>query len=145
MFSPASLTFEHLFPYEYPHLECSSSNNSCQFIFHCDVHRRTQIRFEGRWVHGHSGSVYLVSFRTQKSSLPASIPLLWYESPRERKSLCPSSFTFGSSSNLTSVGAWPVTPSGVPAFFAFNRLIKHTRQHPKRGHHHANRYRRHIW
>ncbi len=44
-------------------------------------------------MHGHSGGVYLVSFRTQKSSPPASIPLLWYESPRERKSLCPSSFT----------------------------------------------------
>ena len=51
------------------------------------------IRFEGRWVHGHSGGVYLVPFRTQKSSPPASIPILWYESPRERKSLCPSSFS----------------------------------------------------
>ncbi len=62
-------------------------------------------------MHGHSGGVYLVSFRTQKSSPPASIPILWYESPRERKSLCPSSFT-----------RIPLNLAGVfmaPAFFLF--------------------------
>ena len=134
--------FEHLYFRRYPHRECSSSNNSCQFI----LRRPSQpIRFEKRWVHGHSEGVYLVPFRTQKSSPPASLPLLWYESPRERKSLCPSSFTFGSSSILTSVGAWPVTPFGVPAFFAFNRMITHTRQHPKRGHSYANRNSGHFW
>ena len=97
----------------YPHLECSSSNSSCQFIFHCDVYRRTQIRFEGRWVHGHSGSVYLVSFRTQKSSLPASLPLLWYESPRERKSLCPSSFTSVPRPVLGAIGRFPSVETGL--------------------------------
>ena len=54
---------------------------------------KIDIRFEGRWVHGHSVGVYPVSFRTRKSSPTASIPILWYESPRERMSLCPSSFS----------------------------------------------------
>ena len=74
----------------------------------CDI-CRIHIRFERRWVHGHSDGVYLVSFRTQKSSPSASIPILWYESPRERKSLCPSSFT---RIPLTLAGAF-----SAPAFF----------------------------
>ena len=45
---------------------------------------------------------------------------------------------------LTSVGAWPVSP-WMPAFFAFNRLITHTRQHPKRGHLYADRHSGHLW
>ena len=84
--------FEHLFPCMYPHHECPSSKISCQFT--CDATSHP-IRFEKRWVHGHSEGVYLVPFRTQKSSPSASFPLLWYESPRERKSLCPSLFTSG--------------------------------------------------
>ena len=53
---------------------------------------RIHFRFEGRWVHGHSGGVYPVPSRTRKSSPPASVPVLWCESPRECLSLCPSSF-----------------------------------------------------
>lgn len=64
-------------------------------------------------MHGHSGSVYLVSFRTQKSSLPASLPILWYESPRERKSLCPSLFTSVPRPVLGAIGRFPSLGTGL--------------------------------
>ena len=82
---------------------------------HCDA-SRIHIRFERRWVHGHSGGVYLVSSRTQKSSPPASLPILWYESPRERKSLCPSSFTRNPPKNQAGTVL-------VPAFFCFSKVL----------------------
>ena len=90
VFSPAALMFEHL-----SHL-CIRTASTFRLKDHansCDASSRlAPIRKE--WVHGHSEGVYLVPFRTQKSSPSASLPLLWYESPRERKSLCPSPSLF---------------------------------------------------
>ena len=88
--------FEHLFFVLYRNRTMSALRLKVHANSICDAPSQP-IRFEKRWVHGHSEGVYLVPFRTQKSSPSASLPLLWYESPRERKSLCPSLFTSGSS------------------------------------------------
>ena len=106
VFSPAALIVEHLFfTYCIRTSECPSSTRSCQYTFATTLCVVSNIRIERSWVHGHSGGVYLVPFRTQKSSPPASRPVLWYESPRERLSLCPSLFL------------------GFPDFFS-TRLVK---------------------
>ena len=70
----------------------SPLHSSAHANSHCDLTIASNLRFERRWVHGHSGGVYPVPSRTRKSSPSASVPVLWCESPREWLSLCPSLF-----------------------------------------------------
>jgi len=49
---------------------------------------KTSIHIRRGVVHDHSGGVYPVPYRTRKSRPPASLFVLWYESPREGVSLC---------------------------------------------------------
>ena len=92
VFSPAALIARASFFSLRSGNEHPSSNRTYLLITQ-NMRHASRIRFERRWVHGHSGGVYPVPFRTRKSRPPASVLLLWCESPRERQSLCPSSFT----------------------------------------------------
>ena len=92
MFSPAALIARASFFSLRSGNEHPSSNRTYLLITQ-NMRHASRIRFERRWVLGHSGGVYPVPFRTRKSRPPASVLLLWCESPRERQSLCPSSFT----------------------------------------------------
>ena len=78
--------------------------------------KETSIHIQEEFVHGHSGGVYLVPFRTQKSRPPASFPVLWYESPRERESLC--LLLLFSDSSRSCIG-W--SPSLPPQSFSLGR------------------------
>ena len=89
VFSPAALIVRASFSL------CIRTSSALRLIDHansrCDA-IVVSFQFERRWVHGHSEGVYPVPSRTRKSSPSASVLVLWCESPRERLSLCLSSF-----------------------------------------------------